>query len=287
MSERSLNRWYVRYSGKLALLLLLVVGGAAFLATAREKRFVGQRSNGSVSVDETDHQLWDQLLREHVDVDGLVDYGKWQRSESACRNLRKYLGMLSKADLDRQHSQQGKLAFWINAYNALTIYGILQEYPTTSIRNHTTAVFGYNIWRDLQLFVDGQPYSLEQIEHQILRKMDEPRIHFAIVCASLGCPRLLNRAYTRQNILEQLENNARNFFQQSKNLQFNAAMSGLRLSEIVNWFADDFGKDSATQLKTLAQWMPSGPAQDLAASGSASVSFLDYDWRLNDQRHQN
>jgi hypothetical protein len=100
----------------------------------------------------------------------------------------------------------------INAYNAVTVRGILREYPTSSIQNHAAKWLGYNIRKDLLLLVGGQPYSLDQIEHEILRKLDEPRIHFAIVCASRSWPRLGNRAYTAADLENQLDFNTQAFF---------------------------------------------------------------------------
>ena len=102
---------------------------------------------------------------------------------------------LSQANPQAHSTRHAKLAFWINAYNAVTVHGILREYPTSSIRNHTAKLAGYNIWKDLQLAIGGRAYSLDTMEHMILRPEREPQIHFAIVCASIGLSRLLNEAY--------------------------------------------------------------------------------------------
>ena len=126
--------------------------------------------------------------------DGMVNYAAWRGTDTDRKSLQNYLVRLSQASPAVKASRAGQLAFWINAYNATTIEGILQVYPTSSIRNHTAKVAGYNLWKDLPLLVGGKPHSLDAMEHQILRKMGEPRIHFAIVCASVGCPRLMNEA---------------------------------------------------------------------------------------------
>ena len=144
------------------------------------------------------------------------------------------------------------LAFWINAYNATTIEGILQVYPTSSIRNHTAKVAGYNLWKDLPLLVGGKPHSLDAMEHQILRKMGEPRIHFAIVCASVGCPRLMNEAYTPDRIEEQLALNTRDFFSRSQNFQVD--QSGvMHVSSILDWFGEDFGPTQQAQFTEIGR----------------------------------
>lgn len=245
--------------------------------------YVGQRITGSVSLDKVDHSAWDTLLRKYVDQDGYVNYQSWHSSATDRQALSAYLGRLSRADPQAGASKDARLAFWINAYNAVTIHGILREYPTTSIRNHTARLFGYNIWKDLQLYVDGRAYSLESIEHQTLRKMGEPRIHFAIVCASIGCPRLLNQAYTTGRVQQQLEVNAKDFFSRSQNFRHDAQRQRFYLSSILSWFASDFGSDQASQLRTISKWLPTRAAQTAADSGSVSISYLDYNWNLNDQ----
>lgn len=238
-----------------------------------------QPAEQRVSIDQIDHSLWDVLLQEYVDSNGYVDYRSWKRDGEQQLDL--YLRELSKAITSKRATKNAKLAFWINAYNAVTVKGILREYPTTSIRNHTAKVFGYNIWHDLLLIVGEEQYSLDHIEHKILRQMGEPRIHFAIVCASVGCPRLLSRAFVPTRLDEQLTANAKHFFADSSKFRIDAQQ--VWLSPILNWFADDFGANRAAQLRAIAPYLPSPTAQRLARNGSASVNFLDYDWDLNDQ----
>ena len=233
-----------------------------------------------VSMDDIDHSVWDKLLGKYVS-DGMVNYRSWHNSKADRQRLNGYLSHLSTASLARRASHASKLAFWINTYNALTIHGILREYPTTSIRNHTAKLFGYNIWNDLQIYIGGMPHSLEQIEHQILRKMNEPRIHFAIVCASIGCPRLLDQAYTAEEIETQLEDNAREFFLHRRNFRFDVSANRVYLSSILKWFAEDFGVDQATQLRTISKWLPKKHSA-IISTGNPSVGYLAYDWNLNE-----
>lgn len=253
-------------------------------ARAGDPVYVGQRVAGRVSFDQVNHKPWDSLLNKYVDKDGYVDYHAWRSSTSDGRLLGSYMTSLSQADPQAQSSKEAKLAFWINAYNAVTVYGILREYPTTSIRNHTAKLVGYNIWKDLQLFVGGRPHSLEAIEHQILRKMGEPRIHFAIVCASIGCPRLLNQAYTAAGVQNQLELNAKDFFSRQQNFQFDERSQRFQMSAIMSWFGDDFGPNQPAQLRMIARWLPTQGAQAAAQRGAGSVSFFKYNWNLNDRR---
>ncbi|MCH7990150.1 MAG: DUF547 domain-containing protein [Planctomycetes bacterium] len=276
--------------GIAALLAVSAAAAAVMIANSNQAEagstvYVGKKvSSGSqVSMDKINHSRWDTLLKKYVDTNGYVNYRAWHASSRDRQALSAYLNSLSRANPNRSASRDAKLAFWINAYNAVTVQGILREYPTSSIRNHTAKLFGYNIWKDLQLVVGGQTHSLEGIEHKILRKMGEPRIHFAIVCASIGCPRLLNRAYTASQVQEQLEINAKDFFSRSQNFRYDQRNGQFQFSSIMNWFGSDFGSNQAAQLKTIAKWLPNQAARNAALRNSVRVSYLDYNWNLNAQ----
>lgn len=234
-------------------------------------------------VESIDHAGWGRLLAKYVDAQGMVDYRAWKRSAADVQRLDAYLRTLSSASLRSDAPKPAVLAFWINAYNAVTVRGILREYPTSSIRNHTAKLWGYNIWHDLKLPVDGREYSLDEIEHKVLRKMQEPRIHFAIVCASIGCPPLRNEAYTPERVDEQLTDNARRFFADADKFRADPQTRTLYVSPILKWFAEDFGRDSAAQMRAIAPYLPNEAARGLAQSGRATVRYLDYDWGLNSQ----
>lgn len=280
----------MRKSVLLGAAALVAVGSAAYLACPGQSRQVivgkeGRAADGSraVPLDSVDHSAWDRLLQKYVDKEGMVDYAAWKASDADRAALKDYLATLSAADPTAETSKAGKFAFWINAYNALTVHGILKEYPTSSIRNHTAKVLGYNIWDDLLLPVGNRNYSLNQIEHDILRKLGEPRIHFAIVCASVGCPRLLNEAYNPARLEEQLAANTRDFFAREKNFQADVANRRVRVSAILDWFGEDFGPTPQKALAGLAQYMPDAATRKLIAGEDFSVSFLEYDWSLNEQ----
>lgn len=234
-----------------------------------------------MSMDDVDHNAFDQLLQKYVDQDGMVNYAAWHKSPQDRGQLQQYLGRLSQASPGVKASREGQLAFWINAYNATTLEGILQVYPTTSIRNHTAKVAGYNIWKDLPLLVGGKPHSLDAMEHQVLRKMGEPRVHFAIVCASIGCPRLLNEAYVPDRLEEQLALNTRDFFSRSQNFQLDKSGT-MHVSSILDWFGEDFGPTKQAQFTALQRYLPEN-AQRIAVSPNARVEFQDYNWSLNAQ----
>lgn len=271
------------------LLVALVVANLAVIcpavASAGQKVTLGANvpANQRVSMEQISHESWDALLKRFVDNEGNVAYEQWKQSAQAMQELDSYLATLSSATPQAKANKESQLAFWINAYNAATIRGILREYPTTSIRNHTAKLYGYNIWDDLLLTVGGTGYSLNQIEHEVLRKMGEPRIHFAIVCASISCPRLLNEAYTGDKLETQLSTNTKVFFAHRGNFQYDAGQRRFHLSSILKWFGEDFGNGQAAQLRAIAPYLPTREAQAAAVANSVSVSYLDYNWGLNDQ----
>ena len=237
----------------------------------------GQR----VSPEQVDHTVWDSLLKKHVNSADQVNYRGWKKSTPDVTALDSYLESLSHANTRTRASIPAYLAFWINAYNAITIKGILREYPTSSIRNHSAKLYGYNIWHDLLLVVGDNQISLNDIEHKILRKTGEPRIHFAIVCASHSCPPLRDEAYTSEKLENQLVMNSRRFFANQENFQYRAGM--FYLSLILKWFARDFGNNQAAQLRSISPYLPDRASQQAAANGSGRVAYLKYDWSLNER----
>lgn len=256
-------------------------------ANSSAKEPLGRKWNPSemVSMTTVDHSEYDRLLKTYVDRDGYVDYKKWHATSSDRKALQSYLAGLSQASHSKPATKPAQLVFWINAYNAVTLEGILREYPTKSIRDHTSVIGGYNIWKDLPLLVGNRTYNLDSIEHKVLRKMKEPRIHFAIVCASIGCPRLLNEAYTADQLEKQLTKNTTDFFSRSQNLQADSQSSTLRLSAILDWFGKDFGSTQTQRLNYLKPYFPDD-AQSLASKRTVRVKYLKYDWTLNDTRNK-
>ena len=234
------------------------------------------------SADALNHEPFNKLLQKYVNTDGEVNYGAWKQSAEDRASLQSYLANLSCVNTRAPAAREANLAFWINAYNAVTIEGILAVYPTSSIRNHTKKI-GYSIWTDLNLLVGDTQINLEDIEHKVLRKMNEPRIHFAIVCASIGCPRLLNQAYTAADLEKQLAINTKDFFSRSQNLNYNASKNKIEMSAIMKWFGTDFGPDTATQLAKVGPYLPE-QVQQVVRQGGYSVGYLDYDWNLNVQK---
>ncbi len=274
------------YCGRLIVGCVIVIGSWRLSLSAQASDILvggDVPSAQQVPLGGIDHTAWDGLLHKYVDERGMVQYAAWKKSAEDMQALDQYLQLLSSSS--GQGSREAQLAFWINAYNAVTIQGILNKYPTSSIRNHTARLFGYNIWKNLKLIVGGKPTSLDDMEHQILRKMGEPRIHFAIVCASIGCPRLLNEAYTAERIDEQLTLNTRAFFADASKFRYDEARSTFYISPILEWFGEDFGNSQVKQLQRIAPWLPDVASQQAASTGKGKIAFLDYDWGLNDRQY--
>ncbi|MEK6246619.1 MAG: DUF547 domain-containing protein [Planctomycetales bacterium] len=266
-----------------AVAALLVLVASSSLAS--DKVTVGRNwsVNQQTSANAADHTTWQRLLTRYVDQRGYVDYAAWKSDNADMRSLDQYLAELSKSNPKLTATHNARLAYWINAYNAVTVKGILREYPTTSIKNHVAHIWGYNIWDDLQLVTPTGQLSLNQMEHDILRKMGDPRIHFAIVCASKGCPRLLNDAYTLDKVDKQLTSNAKEFFTDTRRFNYDAQTGTLNVSPILKWFAEDFGSNQQQRLAAIADYLPDATAQNIATSGKARVHYLGYDWSINAQ----
>ena len=229
-----------------------------------------------------DHSVFDRLLKRYVDDNGLVNYKAWKGQGE--ETLRNYLQSLGKVD-PNPLGQSEKLAFWINAYNALTIQGILEFYPVKSIKDKVNRILGFNIWDDYPMTVNGKAYSLNDMEHKILRKMGEPRIHFAIVCASVGCPKLRNEAYTGVNLDPWLEDQAIYFFAQARNLRIDRDGKTVYLSSILNWFGEDFGGTDRARLDFTSKYLSEEKDREFLRSRELKVKYLDYDWSLNEQKY--
>ncbi|MBY0525781.1 MAG: DUF547 domain-containing protein [Gemmataceae bacterium] len=273
-----------------AVAITLAVGLAVLHATRpRVKNAAAGRKELALSDPSKpvlDHGTFDALLKKYVDAEGMVAYRAWKANADDVKALDDYLARLGAVDLDLPAPREARLAFWINAYNALTLKGILQVYPTKSIRDHTPLVGGYNIWKDLLQEIDGRNYSLDDIEHQVLRKMDEPRIHFTLVCASKGCPPLRPEAYTAGRMEEQLRDNARRFFARPTNFRADEADRSVAITELLSpspWFGGDFAKTSPEVVRALRTYFPQPEKLGWLDAPDLIVDFLPYDWSLNDQ----
>jgi hypothetical protein len=219
------------------------------------------------------HDAWDKLLHKYV-KDGAVDY-KGFSSDS--KVLDGYLEKLEKENIS-SCSPGRKLAFWINAYNAFTVKLILNHYPIKSIRKISNP-WGQRVWK-----AAGQTLSLDHIEHKILRReFKEPRIHFAVVCASIGCPDLQDFAFRGDKIKEQLALVARKFFASAKHfyIRKNGDTVIIYISKIFNWFGKDFGKNKEERIAFMVTYLDQSTADKIKKAKSVKFKYLPYDWNLN------
>ncbi|GGG37570.1 DUF547 domain-containing protein [Dokdonia pacifica] len=210
-----------------------------------------------------DHTSYDDLISKYVSEQGNVDYDGFKRNWSSLRN---YIKALSENMPTDAWSKEDKLAFWMNAYNAMTIDLILRNYPLASIKDIKDP-WGQRFWK-----LGEKYYNLNEIEHKILRKMGDARIHFGINCASFSCPPLLNEAFTAQKVDKQLDILARRFVNDEKRNTITA--NSIEISEIFNWFAKDFKTDGSV-IDFLNKY------SDTPINAKAKRKYKDYNWSLN------
>jgi hypothetical protein len=270
--------------------LLFAVGGfVAYRILTRPQMVVGGDSDvARVSLDAVDHSGYDALLQKYVSSKGLVAYTKWKATPADVQALDAYLASLAAVDLSQPASRPAELAYWLNAYNALTLKGVLGVYPTDSIRNHASALkydprLTVNLWYDLYLQAGDRKVNLTEIEHRILRLRGDPRVHFGLVCASRGCPPLWNHAFTSENVDQALDDIARRFFTSEDNFQAYPETRTVALTELFKWYAEDFGKTPAEQLHKLRPYLPDTETLGWIEDGPVKIEYLQYDWYINDQ----
>lgn len=223
-------------------------------------------SEQKASAQALDHSAWTALLAENVSEEGFVDYkGFMERKEE----LGSYLDYLGSNTPGQQSAFNERLAYYINLYNAATVYLILENYPLESIKDLR------NPWGKKWIRLGNDSISLNTIEHGILRKMNEPRIHFAINCASLSCPKLMNRAFTANDMELQLRQVSMDFIKDENRNRISE--NELLLSAIFKWYRGDF-----MQKRSLISFIQ--PYTEVEISESARISYLPYDWSLNEKK---
>ena len=220
------------------------------------------------------HQQWDKLLKKHVNKTGLVNYKGFKNDNS---ELDSYLKLLSSSAPQKSWSKDDQKAYWINAYNAFTVALILKHYPVKSIKDIAGSIYKINTPWDIKFItIGGEKYDLNNIEHKILRnQFDDPRIHFALVCASISCPRLRDEAFTGSGINAQLEDAGKEFLNdKSKN---NIRADKADLSKYFSWYKGDFTKNG-----TLVDYLNKYSSTKITSK--TKIGSLDYNWGLNEQK---
>ncbi len=229
---------------------------------------------------EVDHSEWQLILDDYLvsdtdsgvnlfDYSGLLDDGR--------EPLDDYVNSLVSVDPLNLNQQEQK-AYWINLYNALTVQLILNNYPLASITTLGSNPLEFGPWNEDAASVNGITLSLNDIEHRIIRPLyDDYRIHFAVNCASIGCPNLATEAFTADTLDEQLDQAATEYLDHPRGIKMNG--DALHLSSLFEWYADDFGEDQSAMLATLSRHTTVTDVEVLKNFKGAPVYA--YDWGLN------
>jgi len=264
-----------------AVLSCALLAGAALRSAAAQEPPVPPAAAAAF-----DHSVYDDLLKQHVRGDR-VDYAALKAARAPLDDYCDRLARLAKDDF-AQLSRDEQMALWINAYNALTLRSIVDAYP---IKGSAFSRFPRSSIRQIDDVwnkkhkVAAQDVSLDDIEHQILRKQwRDPRVHAAVNCASIGCPPLRAEAFTGARLDGQLDDQMRRFVADPTRNRIDPKAGKVELSAIFDWFGEDFGtkKDERALLTFLAQHGPADWKPFLAAFDPDDIDFLDYDWTLND-----
>lgn len=232
-----------------------------------------------------DVQSYDKLLKKYVNDAGFVDYAGIKKND------RKTLDLLAKqiaAESPNSHPQnyktrEEKMAYWFNAYNLLIIKKIVDNYPTKSIKDIYWP--GARVWISDHR-VGNEDLSFNNIEHDIIRpRFKDERIHFAINCASYGCPKLQNTAYTAENVEALLEKGLKEFFESERNYKTDIKNKKIYISEILSWFKEDFydANKGETVKNYLVKKAPKHISDFVKENLSFEIEYIEYDWNLNEQ----
>lgn len=226
-----------------------------------------------------------EVLTQFVSPKGVVNYKAMKKKEGSLARYMVYLARVSPAEYKRWTNTE-KIAFWINAYNALTLKAILEHYPVSSIRKIS------GVWNKKTFQVMGQSMTLDHIEHQILRKQfNEPRIHMALVCASKSCPPLRNRPFTGKQLSQELNQQTQQFVRDPSKFKIEQAQKKVYLSSIFKWYGQDFvpyykttayqgSQKQRASLKFLSGYL-SPSQQKFLKTAQYRITYLSYDWSLN------
>lgn len=262
-------------SGRRFALLILVLAATTPTACGPPQVELEETYAGVEGDAVFDHSVLSRLLAQHVDAEGLVDYTALADDSD---ELDGYVASLADAPFDEMGRDE-RLAFLIDAYNAFTLRLILDHYPIDSIKS----IPADQRWDAVRWKLPDGTFSLNQIEHQLIRpNFREPRAHFALVCAAIGCPILRREAYTGAMLEEQLEEQARSTNTSERWVRYEPGDGVIRLTRLYDWYGNDFEQVAGSVLAFVARYRDD-LAADLAAGHEPGIEFLDYDWSLNGQ----
>lgn len=283
------NRYRPIRTALLAILLVTAFSGpavAAFESLFAPKARLWQRwtAHNPRSTAPIDHGAWNTILKRYLvpGEDGLNKFAYGRVSPQDHKALKAYVQRLAAIRVSR-YARSEQLAYWINLYNALTVQVVLSRYPVASIRDIdiSPGLFADGPWDKKLITIENTPVSLNDIEHRILRPIwRDPRIHYALNCASIGCPNLRQTAYTGKNTPKLLGAGARDYVNSPRGVSFDG--NTLVVSSIYVWFKGDFGGNDAKVLAHLRRYAAAKLKAKL--KGLTKIGRHAYDWRLNGQK---
>lgn len=246
------------------------------------------------------HASFERLLERFVDREGQVDYAAWSADASAATQLDRYLAALARYSPtnapDRFPTEADQLAYWLNAYNACVIKGVLRHWPLKSVRDVKApidVVSGLAFFAKLRFSFGGERMSLHVLEQELIRKrFPDPRIHFVLNCASGGCPRLRPQLPEGPELEAYLTTSARDFVADDQNVRIDHAAKTVHFSQIFNWYREDFTSElerrglppAERTLLAYAKTVATGERlAELERAADYAEAFTEYDWGINDQ----
>lgn len=263
-------------------LMILMFGWSGAKAAPDAVLWPRWEAHDPISKAEIDHKIWGDLLERHLITgsDGVNRFAYGNVSEADSEELDRYLKSLADTKIS-DHNRRTQMAYWINLYNALTVRVILDHYPVNSIRDIdiSPGLFSDGPWGKKLLTIEGEKVALDDIEHQILRPIwRDPRIHYAVNCASIGCPNLQPKPFEPDILDRQLDNAAIEFVNHPRAVDIKDG--NVIVSSIYSWFRSDFGVTDQDVLAHLKAYL--APERAMKLEGFTSIYDDAYDWRLND-----
>lgn len=259
------------------VLIIIIIQIVYFPLSAKPQAWLKWTENNKENAKSIDHSDWDTLLKNYITdnkENGINRFDYKNVTAADNKLLNSYLENMQNLKIT-SYAKNEQMAYWINLYNALTIKVILEKYPLKSIKN----IDGIGPWKKKRLTIEGEKISLDDIEHRILRPIwQDSRVHYAVNCASLGCPNLQNVAFTSNNLEKLLEKGAFEFINHKRGVNFKGKK--LVLSSIYNWFKTDFGNNTDDLLKHLIKSAKPELKQKLQ-DFKGKIQYA-YDWKLNE-----
>ena len=232
----------------------------------------------NVSGNDNPDSVFDGVLKRYVSKDGLVNYKELKED----KEFNRYIEYLSTADTDKLPSNDHRLAFWINAYNAFVLKGVLDEYPIKSVLDAGWLPHSFFIRKTFK--TQHGNITLRELENKKLREVfQEPRIHFAINCASMSCPKLITEAYRAEKLDQQLEAQAISFINNKSRNYLDKENKVLYLSSLFKWYEGDFIKNNEKIEAYITRYLIPEDAEFIR-NNTVTIKYLDYNWGLNEQK---